>query len=257
MSPLEYIDASVIAQETGQEMLNRLDWMTIRPDIILDIGCAGGEMSGLLGKRYPNAKVLACDISERMICHARAYSPLPLYFCADGAKLPLQAETIDLIFINLTLSWQTNVELLLQECRRLLRQDGLLIFTALGVDTLQEWRQVSSRKLVPQLADMHDIGDLLLQQGFADPVLDVSFLTAAYRDLARLDKELCATGMWISDHTPLMLPVSVPENQWQVTYEIIFGHAFAPALLGSETADNTGEVKISLSHMRQLLQAKK
>lgn len=239
-------------------MLNRLEWMTIQPSVILDIGCGTGECAKLLQNRYPDAKVLPWDMSQNMVGYANQQSPSPFYVCADAQKLPLGDQSVDLVFANFVLPWHTDFTSLLNEWRRVLRNDGILIFTALGLDTLKEWRTFFADAHIPCLIDMHDIGDLLLQEGFADPVLDVSYFTTAYRKLAKLAHELRATGMWFPDRKALqetsLEAAGATEDRWTVTYEIIFGHAFAPAL--NKTNSTTGETKVSLNQMRDLLRGR-
>lgn len=248
-SPNDYKEANVIARETGHELLQRLDWMTIKPNVILDLGCATGAMSERLKNRYPQASVLACDLSQQMLNHAYQYAPSPLYFCADGLRLPLLDQSVDLFFSNLVLPWLDDFKLALLEWRRVLRHDGLLTFTALGLDTLKEWRTSTLPSLEPLLADMHDIGDLLLQAGFTDPVLDVSYFTINYKNIKRLEQDLYATGMWAAQKQPFPLSMTV-NPPWEVTYEIIYGHAFAAPLAAQ---DKPNEVSIPISQLRKAL----
>ena len=86
--------------------------------------------------------------------------------CADAEKLPLRNQTVDLIFANFLLPWHNDFTVLLREWKRVLRPDGLLMLTALGPDTLREWRGTFAEAHLPLLVDMHDIGDVLLQEGF-------------------------------------------------------------------------------------------
>ena len=59
---------------------------------------------------------------------------------------------------------------------RLLRPGGLLLFTTFGPDTLKElraaWQAADGGVHVHDFIDMHDLGDALVHQGFAEPVVD-------------------------------------------------------------------------------------
>lgn len=251
-SPSEYAEVSVVAREAGLEALSRLDWMTIEPGIILDAGAGTGETSALLQKRYPNAKVLSCDLNEDMSLYAKETSALQDCITADVFQLPLPSESVDLIFANLLLPWVDNVEKLLKEWRRVLRPEGLLMLTFLGPDTLKEWRHVISAEDLPLFIDMHEIGDLLLHTGFSDPVLDVNYFTTTFRDGEKLFFELQKSGMTTSQNKTLYTETEQEEGVWSVTYEVAYAHAFMPIIQKQEkTAD--GATKISLSQLRQQL----
>ncbi|TAK75366.1 MAG: methyltransferase domain-containing protein, partial [Gammaproteobacteria bacterium] len=192
-SPADYDLTSAVAKEAGQEMLTRLDWMTLQPKTIVDIGCGTGGLSLQLQERYPEAKVIAIDITESMLRQAK--SPLTR-LCADAVALPLKSQSVDLLFANFLLPWcHTDIKKVLQEWRRVLRVEGLLMLTALGPDTLREWRGVLNEADTPPLIDMHDIGDVLMEAGFSDPVLDVDYYTTTYREVNQLLYELKASGM--------------------------------------------------------------
>jgi len=55
----------------------------------------------------------------------------------------------------------------------------VFLFSSFGLDTLKElrdsWRQVDDEVHVNAFADMHDIGDSLIRNGLAAPVLSVTF----------------------------------------------------------------------------------
>lgn len=256
-SPEDYAEAAVIAREAGEEMLARLEWMTIKPNVILDIGCGTGELSAQLQTRYPDAHVLALDHSERMIHYARRYTLFSI--CGDGETLPLRNQSVEMIFVNFLLPWHADVKNLLREWRRVLRPNGLLMFTALGPDTLREVRDYFSAEWLPQLVDMHDFGDVLLQVGFADPVLDVSHFTTTYRDQARLIHELRASGMLAGTAVDFPGPVNIAPSAngtWEVTYEVVYAHAFAPAESDTYSVSSDGTVRVPLSQLRHRLSTK-
>lgn len=252
-SPVDYSEACVLAREAGEEMLSRLDWMTLQPSVILDIGCGIGEMSARLQTRYQTAQVLAFDAAITMAQYAHEHHAEIDCVCADGATLPLRDQTVDLIVANFLLPWYANSLTLLREWRRVLRPNGLLLFTALGPDTLKQWRGVLADAEVPQRVDMHDIGDLLLQAGFADPVLDVDHYTMTYREKKRFFHELRASGMWFSSES---MDVDSVDDACEATYEVIFAHAFTPAASEEITASSDGVVRVPLAQMRQQLAKK-
>lgn len=237
-----------MAREAGNEMFDRLQWMTLQPSVILDCGCGVGEMSTKLKTRYPNACVIASDLSLPMLCHGRSASSSPFFVCADSRRLPLPNQSVDMVFANFLWPWQVDVTALLQEWRRLLKAEGVLMFTALGPDTLKEWQQHLQADAIPQWYDMHDIGDLLMRERFCDPVLDVNHYVTTFESHDQLSHELKASGMWFPSESTAILP---KEANLTVSYEVIFAHAFAPS--ASQTISEDGVVKVPLTQLKKQL----
>lgn len=235
----------------GEAMLMRLDWMTIDPKLVLDVGCGVGNMTGALQARYPDAIVLGLDNEFAMTHYAKHTEQIPRVICADAAYLPLKDHSVDLIFANLLLPWCPDPKALLREWRRVLRPDGVLMLSALGPDTLREYLELLHAGM-PLRVDMHDVGDLLLAEGFVDPVLDVDYYTITYRDINKGLDELKTSGMWCSvsalPDSASFLP-SANEEKWCMTYEGIFAHAFAPNKSNEKPNGYNQEVRIPISQI--------
>ena len=111
-------------------------------------------------------------------------------------------------------------------------QQGLLMMSYLGPDTAKEFRHLFPSQ--PVLVDMHDLGDLLVNQGFADPVMTMEYLTLEYDDPLALLTELTQLQIvpdlmqsrseqdWLEAFNQLK-PSGGP---WQLTLEIVYGHAW-------------------------------
>jgi malonyl-CoA O-methyltransferase len=239
-SPLDYREAAVIAREALDEMLSRLDWMALKPNVIVDVGSGVGEATLRLQERYPDALVMALDNTLSMLqAGANAHS-----VCASGDTLPLADQSVNFIFANLILPWHHDHKKLWREWRRVLRPDGLLLFSALGLDTLREFHSIVDSRALPILHDMHDMGDALLAAGFSDPVLDVNYYTTCYRSKEKLLAELGASGMLAVgdeslDHEKIPL---------EVTYEVIYAHAFAPSA-SARVSSSDGVFKVPVSQI--------
>ncbi len=234
ISPKDYIDASPLARETEKELMARLDLVVLKPKTILDIGCGPGLSTANLRKRYPDAEIYGVDHSESMLEYAKTNTSAN-WICEDAAKLPFKDKSIDFIFSNLLL--YPNAIALFEEWFRVLRPEGLLMFSSFGQGTLQELA-------IPEKGwmDMHHLGDLLLQKGFKDPVVDVDVYQLKYRDRQKLTHELYVTGMVAED---FILPdfAEIPP----LSFEIVYGHAW-----GGENLQETGVVKIPLSSIKGL-----
>jgi len=233
----------VIASEAAKEMLARLAWVLLEPRCILNVGCAVDSLEGALKARYPAAEIITIDLHT-----LKAEQTIQ--------RILSQADqTVDLICANLLLPWTHDITFLFRQCKRLLREEGLFSLTALGVDSLKECRTVYPAKDMPQLLDMHDIGDLLVQSKFADPVLDVDYCVINYSDPKRLVEELCLTGMLTKSpaaYESALLPAS-NEGKWPVSYELIYAHAWMPALIEEDQARAGQLMEISLSDMKRRL----
>jgi malonyl-CoA O-methyltransferase len=249
-SPLEYVDAAVIADEAANEMLTRLEWMTFVPKTILDIGCGAGLISPKLQARYPNAQLLAIDISQPMLNYAKQF--VSACVCADATNLPLPDQCVDIIFANFLLPWCTEMKTLFQEWHRVLTPEGLLMVSALGPDTLMEGGKKIQDQLIPQCVDMHDLGDALLAEGFTDPVLDVSYYVTNHSDFNKLRRELDASGMLSQSSLETNDMTPAEDSTWNMTYEVIYAHAFASAHLPA----TEGVTKVPLAELRKTLKGR-
>jgi len=69
--------------------------------------------------------------------HTRFWRPVRRV-CGEAAKLPFADASFDLIFSNMCLQWVPDLPVALAEFRRVLRPQGLLLFTSFGPDTLAE-----------------------------------------------------------------------------------------------------------------------
>jgi hypothetical protein len=87
---------------------------------------------------------------------------------------------------------------LMQQWHRALAVDGFLMFSTLGPGSMQGLRQVYARLGWPTphapFVDMHDLGDMLVHTGFADPVMDQEILTLTWPDADALLGELRTLG---------------------------------------------------------------
>jgi malonyl-CoA O-methyltransferase len=169
--------------------------------------------------------------------------------CADVQALPFASQSCDLLISNVMLQWCNDLVPVFKECVRVLRPNGLLTFATFGSDTLKElrasWSQVDGYPHVSRFLDMHDIGDALLAAGFRDPVVDREDKVLLYDQVKDLLKDLKAIGannatqgraQGLMGKQRLQALYQAYEEfrgvdgQLPATYEVIFGHAWAPTL---------------------------
>jgi len=234
--------AAVLQAEVRERLLERLSYVAFTPTTVLDLGCRTGRGARALAGRYPQAEVIAVDLSVAML--RQAGEPPFARVCADHAWLPLRDASVDLLFSNLALPWCDDLDAAFREFRRVIRPNGLVHFTTLGPGTLCELRAASGGGPDGHaLAEMHDIGDGLLRAGLAEPVLDVEHYTLTYRDVAALMRDLRAIGAGnvsaarsrgLTGRSRLATLASAYEPMRRegvlpASCEVVFGQAWGPA----------------------------
>jgi malonyl-CoA O-methyltransferase len=247
-----YAHASRLEAEVGARMLERLDYVKLAPRRVLDAGSGPMRDARALAKRYRRADVLAVDCSRAMLHAGRPRlrffqrrPPKPV--CADMARLPLAGASIGLVWSNMALHWAADPIAALREFHRVLAVEGLLMFSTLGPDTLAELRLAAGGTRVHSFADMHDIGDMLVEAGFAEPVMDVERISIVYADAEALLADLRASGQTCALAAPdgepprglagrrfraelgEKLAAQRRDGKLPVSYEVVYGHAWKAA----------------------------
>jgi malonyl-CoA O-methyltransferase len=191
-------------------MLERLDLLKAKPQRILDLGSGTGYCARRLRRRYPDSTVVEVDVTLPMLQKSRMLEPWwrrgldalhvvsARLLCADMEHLPVASGCFDMVWSNMALHWAIDTTRVFDEITRVLRPGGVCMFSTLGPDTLKELRSAYARAdhcaHVNDFLDMHDLGDMLVGSGLADPVMDMECITATYPDLRRLLAEIKATG---------------------------------------------------------------
>lgn len=248
----KYDGAAVLQKEVGKRILERLDFIKHDPEVILDVGSGTGDASHALGVRYKKSQIISLDLAEAMLCKARSKNGWlkntfgkQSFLCGDAESLPLADNSVDFIFSNLALQWCADLDKTFQEFKRVLKPEGLLLFSTFGPDTLKElrqsWRQADDQAAhVNNFLDMHDIGDALLRAGLADPVMDMENITLTYKDPYQLMRELKEIGahtvnegrrpgMTGKGRLKRMLDAYEQfrkDGVLPATYEVVYGHAW-------------------------------
>ncbi len=276
-----YAEAAVVQREVGSRLLERFDIMRIAPSVVLDVGCGPGTHTAALAERFTDATIIAVDQSPAMV--ARAAPPVPKIgllarltgignkagkgelrgLVADMNALPLPREYADVLWSNFALQWANDLPALFAEWNRVLNFGGVMMFTAPGPDTLIELRRAISRdeivadKHVHKFTDLHDIGDMLVHAGFADPVMDMEVITLEYATTDALWRDLKAQGASNAMRTRsrgLMTPRTLRAIEEKldagrrdggpirISVEVIYGHAWK--IPPKKTAEGHGIVRL-------------
>lgn len=247
-----YEQFAVLQNEVCKRLLDKLDIVKIRPEFILDAGAGTGSAIPALLDRYRKAQLVALDLSENMLNKSARHGGIfrsPHLVCADIEHLPFVDNSFDLVFSSLSMQWCNDLNAALVEAKRVLKPGGLFVFTTFGPDTLKElrysWSRVDERHHVNQFIDMHDIGDALLQDGFAEPVMEAEIMTVTYSTVDQIMHDLKAIGANVTANSPqknqmgrglagksILHTVRLAYEQFRrndllpASYEIIYGHAW-------------------------------
>lgn len=262
-------ESEFMRREISTRMHERLALMKLVPQRVLDVGCGTGPDIYALRQRFSEASIYGLDASVEMLLAANEQRRTAQFsvnrllkkwlpfarnngdfasslVCGDFAQLPLARTTLDLIWSNLALHWHPQPDRVFSEWHRVLRPDGLLMFSCFGPDTFKELRAafagVDHGEHVLPFVDMHDFGDMLVNAGFSAPVMDMETITVTYETVERLLADVRAWGGnplatrsrgLLGRNAGYRLRATLEGNrrsdgQLPLTFEIIYGHAFRP-----------------------------
>lgn len=244
-------------QAVERGLLERLAPVRLSPRrILLADAARSGALLGLR-QRFAQAELLALDDDPAALAaFASRVAParsgllarlgvvrersLATLVAADSAQLPLRPGSVELVWSAFALHACTQLERQIAEWRRVLAPGGLVAFACLGVDTLAELRALGAR--IQRFPDMHDLGDVLVKQGFAEPVVDTERLTITWRDSATLLAEVSQWGGNALSGRFRGLLTPRHQQDWlqaidrlrggdgliRISVELIYGHAWTP-----------------------------
>jgi malonyl-CoA O-methyltransferase len=198
---LKFDDADFVHRQAADGLLERMLPMRLEVKRVLDAGAACGDASRVLRRRFRGSHIISLDLSLAMLQAARRarsrFSRIS-ELQADAMALPIRSDSIDLVFANLLLPWIDDLGSFLAGVARVLRKDGLFVFSTLGPDSLAElrdaWRAIDDAEHVNPFMDMHNVGDALVQAGLREPVVDVEHLTVTYGSVQSLFSDLTDAG---------------------------------------------------------------
>ncbi len=256
-----YDAAAILQQEVANRLVDRMDLMSMKPVSILDAGSGTGFVSQLIAERFPKAKITALDLAFNMLKQAKnkhtfkqRWNKQFRYVHAEVENLPFADASVELVISGLTMQWCQDLPKVFKEFKRVLAPGGLLMFSSFGPDTLKElrqcWAEVDDLAHVNAFADLHDVGDALLQSGFADPVMDMEMLTVTYKDVKTVMSDLKQIGAHnvmqgrshnITGKNKLQKMIQAYEqfrvdDLVPVSHEIVYGHAWVPEAKENESA---------------------
>lgn len=177
----------------------------------------------------------------------RGWNPLHWRRAKPGLPLVDGAE-VGMLWANMVLHHEPHPQALLRRWHALIGTQGFLMFSCLGPDSLRELRPVFARMGWPEpshaFTDMHDWGDMLVNSGFAEPVMDMERIQLSYSSAQALLDELRGLGRNLGVqrfgalrgrrwHAALLQAIEqgLPrdgDGRLLLGFEIIYGHAYKP-----------------------------
>ena len=278
-SQLNHPETPWLHEEIGRRMEDRLQWIRLQPKQWVDWAPVNGGLRTHVAvrARYPKANCLALETSELRLQKAKVALTNPWWkvwqrravSIARLAKGLPQKEVADMVWANMALHTAVAPQSLLRAWHSLLSTDGFLMFSSLGPDTLRElqpiYQEMGWGDPSHAFTDMHDWGDMLVQAGFAEPVMDMERITLTYATPSDLLKDLRLLGRnlhhqrhqnlrgrgWRQNLENALLALAKPDHQGRLvlTVEVIYGHALKP-LPRVRLADQSS---VTLAQMKTLL----
>jgi len=258
-------------------MMDRLQWIKLQPRSWVHWGALRGGLQthAQLAKTYPGATAFVHENGPERASEAMKNIVPPWWTPKRWTAAPVRFEappagSADMLWANMALHESADPQALLAQWRDALKVNGFLMFSCLGPDTAKELREVYAQLGWPpaghELTDMHDWGDMLVQAGFAEPVMDMERITLTYATPARLLQDLAELGR---NFHPARFPalrgrawkarleealarhlVKGGEGRLWLTFEIIYGHALkAPPKVKVSPLS-----AVSVADMRSMLQ---
>jgi malonyl-CoA O-methyltransferase len=244
------------------------------PRRVLDWWAALGAGSPVLRSIYPRAEIVAVERDAESARIAAGRRARPWWSWSKPGSPPLSASAADahigrgqLVWANMVLQFVADPPALFARWHRLLEVDGVVAFSCLGPGSLPEMRELYGSAGWPsptaEFVDMHDLGDMLVDAGFAEPVLDQETLTLRWKSAEALLAELrllggnAAPDRFAGLRTPgwrrrlldALAARAAADGSIGLSLEVAYGHGFktAPKLSRGEA------VAVPLDDMRAMV----
>lgn len=260
--------------EIARRLIERLAPMRAEPRRIVEWWAGVGGGDDLLRAAYPRAERVAVEADSAMATRRREAERRPWWSLGASGALVLdegasEAEIgrAQLVWANMALHLVVDPPALFARWYALLEVEGIAVFSCLGPGTLRELRDLYRREgwppPTPGYIDMHDLGDMLVDAGFADPVLDQETITLRWKSAAALLGELRQLGgntapdrfaglrtrAWRDRLLAALGERADADGSIGLSIEVAYGHGFKPA----PRLRGDAPVAVSLDEMRSML----
>jgi malonyl-CoA O-methyltransferase len=268
-------EAPWLHREVARRMGERLEPIRLEPARVLDWWAGPGGGATILRERYPKARIVSVEPDAAWLQQRALAKRKPRWPFGRDANVDLRSAadsdaalgTAQLVWANMMLPGVVDPPALLARWHGLLAVDGVVAFSCLGPGSLRELRELYAELGWPSPAadfiDMHDLGDMLVAAGFAEPVLDQETLTLSWPSAEALLLELrqlggnAAPDRFAGLRTPTWRRRLVAalgrragaDGRIAMSFEVAYGHGFKAA----PRARIDAPVEVSLEAMRAMV----
>ena len=262
--------------EVARRMADRLSVIRLQPACLLDWGSFVGASQDLLARAYPQAKRVAIELDSVRGAATAAQLKRPWWQPWQAAVEVLTPPQVapgeaQLLWSNMTLQGLADPAATMAAWHRALAVDGFLMFSTLGPGSLRQLAALYGRAGWPAahapFVDMHDLGDMLVAAGFADPVMDQEIITLTWTSPQALLQELRSLGgntavgrrqglrtpRWRDQLLSLLAQTADAQGRVAMDFEVVYGHAFKPP----PRARLSGRTEVPLADMQAMVRRSK
>jgi malonyl-CoA O-methyltransferase len=260
-------------EEVARRMEERLEWIKLKPHSWAHWEPVRGglEAHDLLARRYPESNCFVVEDQVKRAEYASKKIAIPWWqparWAGKSARFEVPGDSaVQMVWANMSLHMAADPQALMAQWHRALGVDGFVMFSCMGPDSLTELRDLYATLGWPapshEFTDMHDWGDMLVAAGFAEPVMDMERITLTFETPQRLLEELRGLGRNLHPDRfsglrgrqwHAQLTEALQSEPLELTFEIIYGHAFRPV----PRLPMRAETVLSLSQMRESLNQRK
>ena len=239
--------------EIARRLRERLAPIRIEPRRIVEWWPGPGGGDDVLRAAYPRAERIAVEPDATWAARRRAAERRPWWSfgaprsnVAEESASDAEIGRAQLVWANMALHLIVDPPALFARWHRLLEVEGVAVLSCLGPGTLRELRELYAASgwptPTPGFIDMHDLGDMLVDAGFAGPVLDQETITLRWKSAEALLAELRQLGgnTHPERHPALRTPAwrrrllaalaerADADGSIGLAIEVAYGHGFKP-----------------------------
>lgn len=238
-----------IYTKIATHMNERLNVIKMVPARILCLGADFNQSASLLMQRYPKTHLYEIDpdtvflqIATTLRKHSQSiwqkWFAHKIPQVTQNLEKVKIAETVNMIWSNLSLHTNQNLQAAFTSWSDTIHPEGMLFLSSFGPDTFIEIRNFLIHKGInlqtDRLWDMHDLGDTLFYNGFAEPVMDMEKITISYKNPKSFWRDIRIMRLLSTVQIPKeqrframkLINQAIKNRQLtNLTLEVIYGHA--------------------------------
>lgn len=242
-------EAPWLHQEVARRMAERLAIIRQPPVRWLDWWGHWGGSAAAVSAALPEAERWVAEPTEALAEQSRQAARAPWWAWRRRGPTVHTTEAAPeggapMLWANMVLHHRPDPAVEFRAWHRALAPDGFVMFSTLGPQSLRSLRAayaaIGAGEPHAPYADMHDLGDLLVHGGFADPVMDQELLALHWSSPQAALAELQGLGMNLSParHAGLRSPRwrqrlcdalahhCADQGRIVLQFELVYGHAY-------------------------------